>query len=356
MKMRILLLSKYDRLGASSRLRSFQYLPLLRGKGWHIDVSPLFSDDYVSALYEKKGRRLFLLRGYLKRFLILFTAWKYDILWIEKELFPYTPAWGEWLLTRLGIRYVVDYDDAVFHGYDNHKKSIVRLALGRKIDKVMRLATVVTAGNTYLASRARTAGASKVVIIPTVVDMNRYRVRENPKGGPVTIGWIGSPGTSAYLLTVAKALRAAVLEHGVQIVAIGADPGHAESILAKPHHWSEASEVDVIQTFDIGIMPVPDEPFERGKCGYKLIQYMACGLPVVASPVGVNTRIVEHGVNGFLASTDAEWGASLSKLINSQALRNRMGLAGCETVNKEYSLQSQGPALIGALRNAAKIN
>lgn len=350
--MRILLLSKYGRLGASSRLRSFQYLPLLREQGWRIDVSPLFSDDYVSALYEKRGRRRFLVRGYLKRFFLLFTAWKYDVLWIEKELFPYTPAWGEWLLSRLGIQYVVDYDDAVFHNYDAHRKSIVRLMLGRKIDKVMRLAATVTVGNPYLASKAHTAGAGRVVIIPTVVDRNRYRATQNPKEGPVTIGWIGSPGTSAYLLTVAKALRTAVLRHGVQIVAIGADPNHAESILAKPLPWCEVGEIDAIQTFDIGIMPVPDEPFERGKCGYKLIQYMACGLPVVASPVGVNAQIVEHGVNGFLASTNAEWDKSLSKLINDPKLRETMGRVGRKKVEQEYSLQVQSFKILQMFRDS----
>ncbi|MCF6317552.1 MAG: glycosyltransferase family 4 protein [Marinosulfonomonas sp.] len=350
--MRVLLLSKYDRLGASSRVRSFQYLPFLRERGWHIDVSPLFCDDYVSALYEKRDRRRFLARGYLKRFFILFTAWKYDVLWIEKELFPYIPAWGEWFLARFGVRYVVDYDDAVFHCYDNHKRNIIRLVLGRKIDKVMRLAATVTVGNAYLAAKAHTAGVDRVVIIPTVIDRNRYRATQNPKEGPVTIGWIGSPGTSAYLLTVAKALRTAVLRHGVQIVAIGADPNHAESILAKSVPWCEADEINAIQTFDIGIMPVPDEPFERGKCGYKLIQYMACGLPVVASPVGVNAQIVEHGVNGFLASTDAEWDEALSKLINDPKLRETMGRAGRKKVEQEYSLQVQSFKVLQIIRDS----
>ena len=107
--------------------------------------------------------------------------------------------------------------------------------------------------------------------------------------------------------------------------------------------WTEAAEVAAIAEFDVGIMPLADEPWERGKCGYKLIQYMACGLPVVASPVGVNRQIVEHGVNGFLAETPTQWDEALRTLLADPALRQRMGQAGRQKVERQFSLQVTGP-------------
>lgn len=351
--MRVLLLSRYGRFGASSRVRSFQYLPFLKAQGWNVEVSALFADTYVQALYEGSARAGQVIGGYWRRLMALARVKSYDLLWIEKELFPFMPAVAESFLATLGIPYMADYDDALFHRYDFHHWRIVRKALGRKIDVVMKNATIVVAGNEYLAQRAREAGARRVEIVPTVVDLDKYAVRERHSEGALTIGWIGSPVTARYLYQIAPVLEVVKRHHNnVRIVAVGAGKADMSGLPVEVWPWSEENEVASIQTFDIGIMPLPDSPWERGKCGYKLIQYMACGLPVVASPVGVNVEIVEHQINGFLARNHHEWEWALRSLIKDREMRRRMGAEGRKRVEDWYSLQVQALRLEALMREA----
>lgn len=340
-KKRILLFTRYSNLGASSRIRSLQYVPYLESRGWQIDVSPLFSSAYLHATYGHQFRFRFLLAGYFQRLIKLLRAKKYDLIWIEKELFPFMPAWAELCLRSSGVRVVVDYDDAIFHRYDMNQNYFVRKLLGRKIDVIMRAADIVIAGNKYLAARAIDAGAKCVEIIPTVVDIKRYSVSERKVKKQLTIGWIGSPTTSRYLHLIGPALQSIISDANVRFVAVGANELIIKDLPIEVLQWSEDSEVESILTFDIGIMPLKNDLWEQGKCGYKLIQYMACGLPVIASPVGVNTNIVEHGANGLLAETISEWKAALVLLLNDEELRHDMGYTGRKMVQDKYSLQGQ---------------
>lgn len=349
--MRVLLLSRYGRLGASSRLRSFQFIPYLQAHGFEVTVSPLLGDDYVASFYKGEISLYTVLKGYFGRLRSILTSNKFDLLWIEKEMLPWLPHWLELNLISKHTRIVVDYDDAVFHRYDGHPNAIVRALLARKIDELMRRAELVMVGNEYLAQRARLAGATRVEWVPTVVDMDRYGIAPAKAPAPITIGWIGTAFTSSYLDAVRPVLTDLVTLHRVRFVAIGANPRHVvgQSFEVKP--WHEETEVAEIQNFDIGIMPLPDEPFERGKCGYKLIQYMACGKPVVASPVGVNSQIVHNDVNGFLARTSAEWAIALGRLCEDSGLRTRMGLEGRKLVEQRYSYQVIAPRIEALLRS-----
>jgi len=348
---RVLLLSRYGRLGASSRLRSLQYLPFLESKGWQVDVSPLFSDGYIEALYGGQPRWKQTVSGYWRRFKALLRVRQYDLLWIEKELFPFLPALAERLLAKVGVLYMVDYDDALFHRYDQHHILVIRLLLERKIDTVMENAALVVAGNEYLAERASQAGARQIEVIPTVVDLQRYKMLSVEHQPPLVVGWIGSPSTIRYLADIASVFSKLCDEFAVRFVAVGVDEKSVADLPIEAQPWSEETEVQTIQKFDIGIMPLPDSPWERGKCGYKLIQYMACGLPVVASPVGVNRDIVEEGVNGFLAEGLMEWEQALRKLLQDNSLRQRMGKRGRELVGKRYSLQIQSQRLEAFMRS-----
>ena len=344
--MKILILSRYHRLGASSRVRFFQYIPFLEAQGWQLDISPLLSDKYLLALYSGKSSLTEIVKGYFKRIFALMGSKNYDLLWIEKELFPFMPAFLERLATG-GLPYVVDYDDAIFHRYDAHRIGLVRFLLGKKIDSLMAHASLVVAGNNYLAKRATDAGASWVEIVPTVVDISKYK-RKNRRtntSGKVTIGWIGSPATAKYLLELGPVIRSVSQRFNVDFVAIGPRKDQLQDLPVKIQAWSEDKETSLIAGFDLGIMPLPDSPWERGKCGYKLIQYMACGLPVIASPIGVNKEIVRDGENGFLARNFEEWEHALERLITSQELRNKMGDAGRAMVEREYSLQVQAPRI-----------
>ncbi|MDA3876071.1 MAG: glycosyltransferase family 4 protein [Halothiobacillus sp.] len=349
--MKILLLSKYSRKGASTRLRFLQYLPFLESNGFQITVSSLLDDQYLDQLY-RQGKRapLHIVMLYLRRLFVLLSVFRYDLIWIEKEMFPYMPALAERLLHWLGKRYVVDYDDAIFHNYDLSGNPLLRQVLGRKIDVVMRYASCVVAGNDYLASRARAAGAVRVEQVPTVVDSTRYSPIEPSVAASPVIGWIGSPSTQRYVVDIAQALTSLCQTHNARLLLIGASvdiatkfQGHDVEVVP----WSEASVAELIAQMDIGIMPLPDSPWEKGKCGYKLIQYMACGIPVIASPVGVNVAIVGTCQCGLLAANVAEWEAALAQLLESSALRHQMGRAGRQAVENRYSLQVQAPVLAG---------
>ena len=355
--MRVLLLCRYPRMGASSRLRSYQYLPSLVEAGIEVTVSPLFSEDYLETFYRSGSKRPgYLAEAYWLRLKQLFKAKKYDLLWLEKELFPWLPAIAERLLDRIGVPYLVDYDDAIFHRYDKSSSRWLRLLLGRKIDRVMAGARVVTAGNDYLANRAKMAGARRVMHLPTVVDTGRYTAKTVSDSEPFTIGWIGSPTTARYLQLLREPLSSLGAKRAIRLLVIG---GRAETIPGVPVEtldWSEASEAALIQQFDVGVMPLEDDLWERGKCGYKLIQYMASGLPVVASPVGVNSEIVEHGVDGFLADSDKSWEEALMNLIDHPEQRTEMGGMGRNKVEKHYSLAVMAPRLVSCLKQSAGWN
>lgn len=351
--MTVLLLSKYDSIGASSRIRSLQFLPYIERFGVEVRVAPLFSNRYLKALYAGSSRWSIVITAYARRAMVMLVARRFDVIWIEKEIFPFFPAWIESALYASRTRYLVDYDDAIFHRYDHHKLAVVRWILGQKIDTVMRKSGSVVVGNDYLASRARRAKAPHIVKIPSVVDLTTYMARPRSPAKTLTVGWIGSPSTSKYLLSFIDVVEAAARQYPLRFVAVGADPRIVLSKEIEVVPWSEESEVSMIQEFDIGIMPLPDLPWERGKCGYKLIQCMACGVPVIASPVGVNSRIVVHGVNGYLCSTTKEWLLAFEMLSNDAILRARLGAAARATIEHTYSVQKQRRVLLGELRRVS---
>jgi glycosyltransferase involved in cell wall biosynthesis len=354
--MKVLCLTRYNRLGPSSRLRSWQYVPFLGREGIEVDVSCLFENSYVSALYSGSGRWRPVLAGYLRRISVLRSARRYDLVWLEKEFLPWIPAALAQRFVPMGVPIVADYDDAVFHRYDLHRNPLIRAALGQSIDFVMRNASLVTAGNRYLADHAVSAGAKRVELLPTVIDLDRYHVAAPLDRPEVTVGWIGSPSTQGYLTLLAPVLAALQQKYRLRVVTIGANSPNLSGVALQAKTWAEDTEVDDLADFDIGVMPLPDEPWERGKCGYKLIQYMACGKPVVASPVGVNCEIVSHGSSGFLASTTEEWHQALTTLITDADLRCRMGAAARQRVVEQYCLQISAPKLASWFRQLVLSN
>jgi glycosyltransferase involved in cell wall biosynthesis len=356
--MKALFLTRYGRLGASSRQRGFLYLDELRDAGITADVCPFLDDEYILNLYAGRATSLpLILRSYAARLMALLQRHGYDLLWIEKEALPWIPAWAELVLLRMvGTKIVVDYDDAVFHTYDQHRNRFVRKLLGFKIDRIMSIADLVIVGNSYLGLRAKAAGARAVVELPTVVDLRSYPdpvLARADDEGPFTLGWIGSPLTSAYLEPLRPALVELAARQSFRIVLVGASPTALAGLPVERVAWSLETEAAQLARFDVGLMPLPDLPWERGKCGYKLIQYMASSLPVVASPVGANRDIVVPGETGFLAETWADWGAALDRLAQDPALRQRMGAAGRRRVEQRYALQTRAPELIDLLYNVA---
>lgn len=352
--MKVLLLSRYSRQGASSRLRSYQYIPKLASWGIEVEPFPLLGDSYLKNLYASSQNNNFysVTQGYAERLLHMTQAKNYDLLWIEKELFPWLPAFAERILALLQIPYVVDYDDAIFHNYDLNRNRLVKTFLGQKIDVVMRGAKLVIVGNNYLKARAYQAGAKRVALLPTVVDLERYGAAEKSQASKaLSIGWIGTPKSARYLEVVREALESLAKKQNIKLVLVGSGEKAFGDFPVEIKQWSEETEVAEIQNFDLGIMPLLDGPGERGKCGYKLIQYMACAKPVVASPVAVNRDIVEHNKNGYLASSTEEWVEAFRRL-SQENLRQRMGTAGRKKVENEYALQVSAPHLAELLNSS----
>lgn len=351
--MRLLLLTRYGPLGSTSRVRFYQYLPYLQSHGLEITLSPLLADEYVQKLYTNQRQSLpFLIRAYLQRLRALLQSRAFDLIWLEKETLPWLPAGLENLLARAPL--IADYDDAIFHRYDQHRNPLIRAMLGRKIARVMRRTALVIAGNDYLAAYARRAGAKRLEILPSVVDTERYQPATPKTVPPFTIGWIGAPVTAPYLQLIQPALADFCSRTGAILAQVGGGAVDLAQVPLQNRPWTEDTEVSEIQRFDVGIMPLPDEPFERGKCGYKLIQYMACGLPVIATPIGANLKIVEHGVNGYLASTREEWVNALTTLHDNPTLRRQMGTTGRQKVETEYSLQVTAPKLLKLLQSVKR--
>ncbi len=352
--MKVLALTRYGLLGASSRVRILQYLPDLHSQGVELTVHPLLDDRYLTRRYAGGSSGIpYFLRRYLRRLRQVLDARLYDLVWVEKELMPFVPAVVERLLLSRKP-YIVDYDDAIFHQYDQHPSLLVRSFLGRKIDRLMRGAALVIAGNEYLAARARMAGTPRVEVLPSVIDLRRYGAVTPFPERPFTIGWIGSPGSERLLGSLRDVLAEMTAQPNVRLVLVGAGGRSLEGVRFESRPWHLKTEVAEIQQFHVGIMPLTDSPWERGKCGYKLIQCMGAGRAVIASPVGVNTMIVQQGVNGFLASTPAEWRTALAALRADPPLCSRFGMAGRRIVEKQFDLAVTGPQLADLLRSAAQ--
>lgn len=355
MTVRVLALTRYGPTGASSRMRFLQYLPALAAANIRVEAQALFDDATLSARCQRGSYGVGALPCFARRVVVLRRREQFDLLWIEKEALPWWPLWIEAALLH-GVPYALDYDDAVFHNYDQHRLAAVRRLFGRRLDGLMARAMLVVGGNDYLVQRARNAGAPWVEMLPTVIDLARYPwprpAQEAGKAQVPVVVWIGSLSTVRYLRLLEVPLQRLGKRVPFVLRVIGGEvalPGVQVECLP----WTEDTEVTHLASADVGVMPLPDSPWERGKCGYKLIQYMACGLPVVASPVGINTRIVQSEVNGYLADDAEAWVDALEHLLTNATLRAQMGATGRQRVENEYCLQVTGRRLADWLCKAA---
>ena len=379
--MKMLMLTKYDETGASSRLRSYAYLSLLKKNSITVKVSNLFDSSYLHKIYKvdidsgndenftqskvatrirSKGLLNVLVR-FGVRLLTLCTVKKYDVIWIEKELFPFLPPLFEIFLTLTKCKVIIDFDDAVFVKYRDNPSKIVRFFLRNKISLIMRLADIVIVGNKYLYDYARACGSKRVVIVPTVLDPLKYSTTTEVAGnGLLSVGWIGTPATEPYLKPIIPILEQVYSEFpNFQLVIIGGSSNIKSDLLKIDLiKWSEVSEVNSLSKLSIGIMPLPDRPYERGKCAYKILQYMACGVPAIASPVGANKYVIDHNINGYLATNDYEWKCALLKLLKNKSLREKIGNEGKNKFLREYTLDEGFQLLydeISSLRPTGKV-
>lgn len=353
--MKILFLAQYGELAASSRTRAFQYVPYLLSEGHKVRVLALIPDPILMWSKTLNGRwriPYFLLVGFLtilRGAQAALLARSYDVLFVQKVVLPRALAA---ILGRVAGTLVYDFDDAIQTPTGEREQGSLGWLLGcrRKLfPNALRAASVAVVENDQ---NMRAAGEYCLHVMKIVgpIDIHRYRPQSTPKvDAPLVIGWIGSPHTAEYLSAVHNVLRELARHHTFVFRTIGAGPQHIPGVQVEPFDWSPTDEVALLQSFDVGIGPLPANEWTRGKGGYKLLQYMAVGIPVVASPVGENAHIVVDGATGFLAATEAEWLSSLSSLLENAELRDRMGHAGRIRAEKSYSYEVATKALLAEL-------
>ncbi len=348
--MKILYFSKASDIGPSSRYRIFQYLPYLRSRELDVVVKPLFGPTYFWLLTWRASwpiviaKAIYALLRFFKRGRDLLSMGCVDLIVIEGQLFPYCPATVERLLVKLNQRIVVELDDAIY---------LTRFHK-RKMSAIMRMSSAAIVGNHVLAKYVERF-ASSVSIIPTVVDTDRFHPpaqlgSNQDREGVTTIVWAGLASNFPYLELLVPVIRELQQTERIRFRVISSCPPVLPGVNLDFRLWSLEGEVADLQGGDIGVMPLPDTEWARGKCGLKLLQYMALGLPAVASPIGVNQEIISDGENGFLASTQEEWYATLLWLCRDAQLRVRIGQAARKTVKSEYSLSVWGPRLADRYR------
>lgn len=330
----------------SQRFRVEALLPVLDEAGVSYTLRPFMSEATWNVLYKggslpQKG--LGILRGYLGRLkTVLFEARKYDCIFIHREAAPLGPPVFEWFLKKvLGRKLIYDFDDAIWIPNTSAQN---RLASGMKafwkVGKICSWSHAVSAGNDYLAAFATSHSSGEIVRVPTVVDTgHRYdRVKTHSTGKPLVIGWTGSHSTLKYLDEVMPALAALQEEIDFTFLVIADKSPELPLKNWSFVPWNATTEIEDLMRIDIGIMPLTPDSWSEGKCGFKLIQYMALGIPAVASPVGVNKVIVDEGRNGFLYETPEQFMSALKTLALDAALRQKMGEAGRDKIIAEYSI------------------
>jgi glycosyltransferase involved in cell wall biosynthesis len=379
-RIKVLALSPIPEEGAGCRFRVAQYIPYLRDVGIDVTISSFYTPEFFRLVYQHghHARKAVSFVGFaLRRFSELFAIGRYDLVLLYREAIPLGPPMIETLIARRGIPIVYDFDDAIFlPNVSEANKAFAFLKDPGRVARIIRRSTRVIVGNEFLAAYARRYNPA-VTVIPTAVDTDRFvprrtseprnlRTRDALNPGtpelrnpgtpePLVVGWIGSPTTFPYLQGIADVLRKVAERRRFVLRVSGAGrPAGFSGLQVEDAPWSLADEVRLFNTCDIGVYPLLDDDWSRGKCGFKAIQCMACGVPVVASAVGVNREIVEDGVNSFLASTPGEWIEKLERLLTDAPLRERMATRGRETIEQNYSLRVTAPQLAAVLTSAVQ--
>ncbi len=342
--------------GPSSRFRVYQYQKYLEEQGVEVLMRPFFTSKQALKIYGESGvfyKVIMTLWATLMRIGDLLRAPRYDAVYVLREAFPFGPPLFETLFKKLSGKLLFDFDDAIYMRSLVFDNPLDRLRDWDKPNKVVNMSDHVVAGSYYLANWAQKYAGPKtsVSVLPTVVDANLYEPSTLKKSDEIVIGWIGTPRGSSYLQTLLPLAKELSKSHKhVRWVFVGAEPFDAEGAPIEFRTWALDREVPDIQSFDIGIMPLTDDEETRGKCGFKLIQYMSCGVAVVGSPVGVNKEIVEDGVSGLLADTPEQWSENILRLLNDSEFRARCVRNGRARSNDNYSLQVTGPKMVDIIK------
>lgn len=329
------------------RFRFEQYLHYLQENGFDCHISYLINekDDAVFyAPWKYLSKTIFLVKSLMHRKRDLVDVSSYDMVFLYREAHMLGTTWFERRIKKAGVKMVVDFDDSIWlKDVSNGNRHLAFLKKPGKTAEIVGLCDAVIVGNSYLADYARQYNPN-VFVIPTTIDTDYYvpqKVEE--KADRVCIGWTGSSTTLKHFSLAVPVLRKLREKYGERLTfrLISDELFEGELPGLENVRWNKDSEVKDLMAIDIGIMPLPDDAWSRGKCGFKGLQYMALGKPAVMSPVGVNTDIIDPGRNGFLANTPEEWEDVLSRLIENPSLRQKIGEEGRKTVVERFSFHSQ---------------
>jgi glycosyltransferase involved in cell wall biosynthesis len=381
-RIRVLALSPIPEEGAGCRFRIAQFIPYLESVGIDVTLRSLFTPEFFRLVY-KPGHYLQKAATFaalsMRRLGSLRDLARFDVIFIYREMFPIGPALIERLIAaRRRPPIVFDFDDAIFlPSVSDANRLILALKRPQKVAAIIRSSNHVITGNEYLAQYARRFNAA-VTTIPTSVDTDLFvpshtgdpervalhgpeRVAlHEPSGNGAAparepiVGWIGSPTTGAYIRSLSNVLRRVRERHPfvLRVSGVG-EPFAIPGVRIDDDPWALTREVQLFNTCDVGVYPLADDEWSKGKCGFKAIEFMACGVPVVAAAVGVNREIIEDGVNGFLAAGEDEWVEKLGRLLSDTALRRRFAEAGRRTIQERYSVQVNARKLAATLRAVA---
>jgi len=362
--MKVLFLTQFSSLGGSSRIQVIQFLPILQERGVECTHKEMYPDSFyriqmrikkINKLNKKFNLIINLAWVFLKKIWFSLSAFRYDVVVIQKDTFPVTLFA---ILRFINPKIVYEIDDTIFEinpFLNQGKIEEVLLKYQAKLCKnMMKKSAWVIAENDYLANEAKKHN-SHVSVLSAPIDNRIYIPKEKKEVDVVTIGWMGSPSTTYMLEDISEVFKELYgLNKNFRLKVVGASSDfNIEGIDLIKKDWSESEQLSDLQSFDIGLMPLDDSPFQRGRLGYKMIQYMSVGVPVVASNVGLNPTVVRNGQNGFLVDNKQMWKDRLLQLIEDKDLREEMGKTGLLDVEKNFSLQSKANIYLGVFENVS---
>lgn len=342
----------------SQRYRIEQFLPYLQKSGFEYDYTYIIDSKtdsyfYKSGNYLKKG--LFFVLSLLNRWIETFKFNTYDFIFVQREALLSGTYFYERKASKSKAKLIFDFDDAIWmqHISDGNKK-LAFLKDPEKTKKIIQLADLVLAGNTFLQNYALQYNSNSVCF-PTVVDTEKYKPIEKHNNSVICIGWSGSFSTFEHfeiLIPVLDRLHKKY-NNSIKIKVLGAPPKNMP-LPIEFINWSEENEVVELSEFDIGVMPLNQTPWNEGKCGLKSLLYLSMGIPAVVSSVGVSSEIIQNGLNGFVPQNEEQWFETLCLLIENKNIREKIGSEGRKTVISKYSVLSQQEKLVQLLRTTNK--
>jgi len=338
------------------RFRFEQYLPFFEANGYECKLSYLISEKDDQILYSEGfflRKTIIFFKTYLYRFKDLLSIKKYDYVFIFREALLTGSVFFEKRIKKAGVKIIFDFDDAIWLlDTSSSNKKLEWLKNPQKTIVNIKLADAVIAGNNYLSTFAKQYN-SNVSIIPTTIDTNYHTPIEGKNNKTICIGWTGSKTTVKHFELAIPMLKKIREKYGktIRFKLIGDESYYNKSLNLSGTKWNIKTEIADLQEIDIGIMPLPDNQWAKGKCGFKGLQYMALEIPTIMSPIEVNTEIIKEGINGFLAKSEEEWIQKISMLIESEELRKKIGKEGRKTVIEKYSVSANKHKYLEAFIN-----